>query len=103
MEYEEKKKIPKEAVLIWNTTPAPPKKPKVMNHKKLTDIQLKNRQANVRGNVTKTKNLLQYQKTTKQKEKQPLPDGPKRKKYEEKLKKLTFELDEIIKEISKRM
>lgn len=99
--YEENNKLPDESILNWNKLPAKPT-PKVMNHKKLSDIELKNRQTNLRGNITKTKNILAYQKPSKQEKKNPLPDGPKRDKYEAKLEKLTFELEAIGKEIKNR-
>lgn len=99
--FAEKNEVPGEIVLNWDPEPAKPK-PKIVDHSKLSDIELKNRQTNLRVNITKTKNMLLFQKTSKQEKENPLPDGPKKEKYKTKLEKLTFELDEIGKEIGKR-
>jgi hypothetical protein len=73
-----------------------------MDHSQLSDIELKNRQSNLRGNITKTRNMLLYQKPSKQEKANPIPAGPKEDKYLQKLEKLTFELEAIEKEIEKR-
>lgn len=99
--FEEHNGVPDESILNWDPEPAKPT-PKVMDHSKLSDIEVKNRHANLRGNITKTKNMLIYQKTSKQDKPNPMPEGPKYDKYETKLNKLTFELKEIEKELGKR-
>ena len=98
--FEEHNGVPDESILNWDPVPLAGK-PKVIDHSKLSDIELKNRQANVRSNITKTKNIIAYQKPSKQEKANPMPEGPKRKKYEAKLTLLTNELAEIDKAIEK--
>lgn len=99
--FEENSTVPDESILNWDPEPAKPT-PKVMDHSKLSDIELKNRQSNVRGSITKTKNMIAYQKPSMQKKANPMPEGPKLEKYKSKLEKLTFELEAIEKDLEKR-
>ena len=100
-QFKIKKVVPKEEVMNWNPEPVDTE-PKIINHTKLSDIELKKRQSNVRGNITKTKNQLLYRANSKKEKRNPYPDGPKKTKYETKLRKLEFELQEIEKELEKR-
>ncbi len=68
----------------------------------LSDIQLVKRRTQLRSYITKTQNMLTYQSVRKMDAPSPMPDGPKRKTYEEKLQMLKAEYKNVCDEISKR-
>lgn len=68
----------------------------------LSDIDLIKRRSVLRTAITKTKNMLDFQSVRTGSEPSPMPDGPKRKEYEAKLKGLRKELNAVISEIEKR-
>lgn len=86
-EAKEEKKRKKEQVK-WVTT--------------LSDVDLLKRRQYLRSVVTKTQNMLNYQSITKLEELAPMPEGPKREKTENNLKRYKKELAEIEEEIKKR-
>jgi hypothetical protein len=71
-------------------------------HEQLSDIELVQKQKTLSSNLTKWKNKLNYQSDVAQKEKNPMPEGPKRKQAEAKLKELEKDYNEVIQIIKKR-
>lgn len=89
--YEEKGTLPKESELF----PESEKKVEKIEFTDMDPIKLHKRLTNLRSNITKYKNQLDYQDTKKGKTKKPMPEGPKRKEIENKLKEKQSESDAI--------
>ena len=56
---------------------------------------LKKLKKNTTSKLVKAKNMLDYQKESKQPELSPMPDGPKRAKQEKRVKQLNEFIDKI--------
>lgn len=63
--------------------------------KPMTADELKKRKKNLQSSNTKDRNQLLYQKNRKGRRENPMPDGPKRKKLELRIKKREQEIEEI--------
>lgn len=68
----------------------------------LTDLQLSKRRTQLRSSITKTQNMLQYQSIRKATSPTPMPKGPKRDEYEQKLKALKAEFKAVTDELARR-
>ena len=68
----------------------------------LTDLQLSQRRTQLRSSITKTQNMLQYQTIRKGDSPAPMPPGPKRDEYEQKLKALKTEFKAVTEELARR-
>ena len=68
----------------------------------LTDLQLSKRRTQLRSSITKTQNMLQYQSIRKATSPTPMPKGPKRDEYEQKLKALKAEFKAVTEELARR-
>ena len=68
----------------------------------LTDLQLSKRRTQLRSSITKTQNMLQYQSIRKAASPTPMPKGPKRDEYEQKLKALKAEFKAVTDELARR-
>ena len=75
---------------------------KTTDYEKLPDIQLVNTKNNLVSRIAKQKNIINFQSYTAQQQANPMPEGPKRKKAEEKLKHLIEEHDKVVKIINSR-
>ena len=69
---------------------------------RLTDLQLSKRRTQLRSSITKTQNMLQYQSIRKATSPTPMPKGPKRDEYEQKLKALKAEFKAVTDELARR-
>jgi hypothetical protein len=69
----------------------------------LTDLQLSKRRTQLRSSITKTQNMLQYQSIRKATSPTPMPKGPKRNEYEQKLKALKAEFKAVTDELARRV
>lgn len=69
---------------------------------KMSDLDLSKRRSALRSSITKTQNMLQYQTIRKGDSPAPMPPGPKRDEYEQKLKALKVEYNAILKELERR-
>ncbi|MBQ7734669.1 MAG: hypothetical protein IJT61_01880 [Bacteroidales bacterium] len=72
------------------------------NVSELTDLQLSKRRTQLRSSITKTQNMLQYQSIRKGDSPTPMPQGPKRDEYEQKLKALKAEFKAVTEELARR-
>jgi len=68
----------------------------------LTDLELSKRRSALRSSITKAQNMLQYQSIRKAETPTPMPPGPKRDEYEQKLAALKTELTAVCDELDKR-
>ena len=68
----------------------------------LTDLQLSKRRSALRSSISKTQNMLQYQTIRKGDSPAPMPPGPKRDEYEQKLKTLQKEYNAVVAELERR-
>ena len=68
----------------------------------LSDLDLSKRRSALRFQITKTRNMLDFQTIRKGDSLTPMPPGPKREEYEQKLKALKSEYNAIIKELERR-
>lgn len=68
----------------------------------MSDLALSKRRTQLRSSITKTRNMLQYQSIRKGDTPTPLPDGPKRDEYEQKLKALQKEYNAVVAELERR-
>ena len=69
---------------------------------KMSDLDLSKRRSALRSSITKTQNMLQYQTICKGNSPAPMPPGPKRDEYEQKLKVLKAELIAVCDELERR-
>ena len=72
------------------------------NYETLSDIELVKTKNRLASRITKQKNLLKFQTFTAQKEANPMPESPKRKEAEQKLKELTADYKKITQLIKTR-
>lgn len=72
------------------------------DYSKLDDKMLRTRRNSTRTLLTRKQNLLQYQKTTKQRTPNPLPDSPKKVRLEKDIERLTAELTKMDYELAQR-
>jgi hypothetical protein len=72
------------------------------NVSKLTDLELSKRRSALRSSITKAQNMLQYQSIRKADSPTPMPPGPKRDEYEQKLAALKAELTAVCDELERR-
>ena len=86
-EYEKNGTIPLEEV-VWPPEPEKEKLPDDVD-------ELRKKKKNLQWSVSRDKNRLLYQQRTKGKNKKPMPEGPKRKGYELKIKKREKQILEI--------
>ena len=68
----------------------------------MSDVDLTKRRTQLRSSITKTRNMLQYQSIRKGEKPAPMPPGPKRDEYENKLKMLQAEFQAVTEEIGRR-
>ena len=68
----------------------------------MSDVDLTKRRTQLRSSITKTRNMLQYQSIRKGERPAPMPPGPKRDEYENKLKMLQAEFQAVTEEIGRR-
>ena len=68
----------------------------------LTDLELSKRRSALRSSITKAQNMLQYQSIRKADSPTPMPPGPKRDEYEQKLAALKAELTAVCDELERR-
>jgi hypothetical protein len=67
-----------------------------------TDLELSKRRSALRSSITKAQNMLQYQSIRKAETPTPMPPGPKRDEYEQKLAALKAELTAVCDELERR-
>jgi hypothetical protein len=90
-----------ETIMDWKENPEPENK-NMPALNKLSDLELKNKQTNLKSYLTKENNQLRYQNKSAQKEENPMPAGPKRTKLEQKVKARKLEIDAIEQELKSR-
>lgn len=71
-------------------------------NKEMTDLDITKRLHALKTNITRSQNRLDYQQEKKGKEKNPMPDCPKRQKLEAKLKEMQAEYKALQAEAKKR-
>lgn len=69
---------------------------------KMSDLDLSKRRSALRSSISKTQNMLQYQTIRKGDSPAPMPPGPKRDEYEQKLKALKTEFKAVTEELARR-
>lgn len=69
---------------------------------KMSDLDLSKRRSALRSSISKTQNMLQYQTIRKGDSPAPMPPGPKRDEYEQKLKALKTEFKAVTDELARR-
>ena len=68
----------------------------------LDDLKLAKRKTQLSSSITKTRNMLAFQSIRKGEQPMPMPEGPKRKEFEQKLKELQTEYATVLAELKKR-
>ena len=69
---------------------------------RMSDLELSKRKSQLRSAITKTKNMLDFQSIRKGNTPTPMPDGPKRTEFENKLKALQAEYADVLAELKNR-
>lgn len=90
-----KQLLDKDTVLVISTK-------KRDDFSKLSDIKLLKTKNRLLSNITKTKNKLYYQSSTKKEKENPMPEGPKKDKIVKKLDILTKQFNEVTEILNKR-
>lgn len=68
----------------------------------MSDLELSKRKSQLRSAITKTRNMLDFQSIRKGDTPTPMPDGPKRTEFENKLKALQAEYADVLAELKNR-